>query len=78
MRRDYAAAHRSCSAPPHRCRTAQGPQEAALLGKPLNEESARAAARAALTGAAPLTKNAYKLPIFEAVVRRAILAAAKA
>jgi len=59
---------------PHRARSA----EAALRDKPLNEESARAAARAALTGAAPLTKNAYKLPIFEAVIRRAILAAAQA
>jgi xanthine dehydrogenase YagS FAD-binding subunit len=34
------------------------------------------AARAALDGATPLTKNAYKLPLFEALVRRAILLAA--
>jgi hypothetical protein len=31
--------------------------------------------QAALSGAAPLTRNAYKLPIFETPVRRAILAA---
>ena len=37
-----------------------------------------AAARAALAGAAPLTKNAYKLPIFETLVRRAILSLAGA
>jgi len=59
---------------PHRARAA----ETTLLGKPINEETARAAARAALNGAAPLTRNAYKLPIFEAVVRRAILAAGAA
>ncbi|MGP0092405.1 MAG: FAD binding domain-containing protein [Xanthobacteraceae bacterium] len=59
---------------PHRAKAA----EAAMLGKPVFEQTARVAARAALTGAAPLTKNSYKLPIFEALVRRAILAAAKA
>jgi xanthine dehydrogenase YagS FAD-binding subunit len=56
---------------PHRAKAA----EAALRGKPVQEQTARAAARAALTGAAPLSKNAYKLPIFETLVRRAILAA---
>jgi xanthine dehydrogenase YagS FAD-binding subunit len=50
--------------------------EAALVGKPLDTESARSAAHAALSGAAPLSKNAYKLPLFETLVRRAILAAA--
>jgi xanthine dehydrogenase YagS FAD-binding subunit len=40
------------------------------------EETAREAARAALRGATPLPKNAYKLPMFEAVVRRTIMAAA--
>ena len=39
------------------------------------EQTARDAASAALVGAAPLSKNAYKLPIFETLVRRAILAA---
>jgi xanthine dehydrogenase YagS FAD-binding subunit len=50
--------------------------EAALTGKPINEETARAAARAAMQGATPLSQNAYKVPVFETVVRRAILAAA--
>jgi len=52
--------------------------EQALVGKPVTEDSARAAARAALEGAMPLSGNAYKLPIFEALVRRAILAAMNA
>jgi xanthine dehydrogenase YagS FAD-binding subunit len=50
--------------------------EAALRGKQVNEDTAHEAAHAALSGAAPLSKNAYKLPIFETLVRRAILAAA--
>ncbi len=50
--------------------------EAVLAGKAINEESAREAARTAIQGAAPLSENAYKLPIFEAIVRRAILSAA--
>lgn len=56
---------------PHRSREA----EAALAGKPLGEETARAAARAALAGATPLPNNRYKLPMFEALLRRTILAA---
>jgi xanthine dehydrogenase YagS FAD-binding subunit len=59
---------------PHRAKAA----EAALLGKPVKDQTARDAARAVLVGAAPLSKNAYKLPIFETLVRRAILAAAAA
>jgi xanthine dehydrogenase YagS FAD-binding subunit len=57
---------------PHRAKAA----EAALLGRVVDETTARAAAVAALSGAAPLTKNAYKLPLFETLVRRAVLAAA--
>ena len=57
---------------PHRAKAA----ESALRGKPVNEHSARDAAHAALVGAAALSKNAYKLPIFETLVRRAILAVA--
>jgi len=57
---------------PHRAKAA----EAALVGKRINEQSARAAAAAALAGAAPLSRNAYKLPIFETLIRRAILAIA--
>jgi xanthine dehydrogenase YagS FAD-binding subunit len=50
--------------------------EKALAGKPITEETARAAAKASMQGASPLDKNAYKIPVFETVVRRAILAAA--
>jgi xanthine dehydrogenase YagS FAD-binding subunit len=57
---------------PWRARTA----EAALIGKTINEETARAAARAAMQGATPLSQNAYKVPILETLVRRAILLAA--
>jgi xanthine dehydrogenase YagS FAD-binding subunit len=46
-----------------------------LAGKIVNEETTREAARAAVRGATPLSENAYKLPIFETLVRRAILAA---
>lgn len=52
--------------------------ETALAGKAVNEETARAAAKAAVGGARPLAQNAYKLPVFEALVRRALLAAAGA
>jgi xanthine dehydrogenase YagS FAD-binding subunit len=57
---------------PHRAKAA----EAILIGKLIDADIARAVGRAALQGAAPLTKNAYKLPIFETLVRRAVLAAA--
>jgi xanthine dehydrogenase YagS FAD-binding subunit len=50
--------------------------ESALAGKRISEEIARSAATAAIAGAAPLSKNAYKLPVFEALVRRTILSAA--
>lgn len=50
--------------------------ERLLVGRPVVEEAATAAARAAIAGATPLTKNRYKLPIFAALVRRAILRAA--
>jgi xanthine dehydrogenase YagS FAD-binding subunit len=50
--------------------------EAALNGQAVNPETARAAAKAATSGATPLSQNAYKVPVFEAVIRRAILAAA--
>jgi len=59
---------------PHRAKAA----EAALAGKAVDETVARTAARVALQGAAPLTKNAYKLPLFETLVRRTVLAAANA
>ena len=56
---------------PHRAKSA----EAALIGKRVDEDAAAQAARAALDGATPLSKNAYKLPLFETLVRRAILKA---
>jgi xanthine dehydrogenase YagS FAD-binding subunit len=57
---------------PHRAKAAEN----ILIGKPIDEAAAGEAGRAALTGATPLTKNAYKLPLFETLVRRAILKAA--
>ncbi len=58
---------------PYRAKSA----EEALVGRAIDEEAARRAARLALAGAMPLSRNAYKLPILEALARRAILAAAK-
>ncbi|MDB4968801.1 MAG: molybdopterin dehydrogenase [Myxococcales bacterium] len=50
--------------------------EAILGGRAVDEHAAEAAANAAVQGATPLAKNAYKLPIVRAIVRRTILAAA--
>ncbi|MCA1593905.1 MAG: FAD binding domain-containing protein [Acidobacteria bacterium] len=50
--------------------------EEALEGRAVNEETARVAASAAVRGATPLSRNGYKVPIFETLVRRAIMAAA--
>ena len=52
--------------------------EAVLRGKSVTEPLAREAAKAAVAGATPLSKNAYKVPVLETVVRRTILAAAAA
>lgn len=52
--------------------------ERLLVGKTLDEGLAREAAKAAVSGATPLSKNAYKVPVLEAVVRRTVLAAAAA
>jgi xanthine dehydrogenase YagS FAD-binding subunit len=51
--------------------------EAALVGNPINEEVARAAGAAAVTGAKDLGHNGYKIQIARVVVKRAILAAAE-
>jgi xanthine dehydrogenase YagS FAD-binding subunit len=59
---------------PHRAKEA----EAAMTNQSLTEETASAAARAAMAGATPLTQNAYKIPVFHALIRRCILAAAAA
>jgi xanthine dehydrogenase YagS FAD-binding subunit len=47
-----------------------------LRGVVINEESAAAAAEAALSGATPLSGNAYKLSLLKNLVKRAILSAA--
>jgi xanthine dehydrogenase YagS FAD-binding subunit len=52
--------------------------ERILTGRDLSDNLVREAARAAVAGATPLSKNAYKVPVLEAVVRRTILAAAAA
>jgi len=44
-----------------------------LVGKTINESAAEAAGKASMKGATPLMGNAYKVPIFETIVRRAIL-----
>jgi xanthine dehydrogenase YagS FAD-binding subunit len=64
----------AAAATPHRARAA----EAVLTGRRIDQAAAQEAGRAALAGATPLAKNAYKLPLFETLVRRAILAAAAA
>jgi xanthine dehydrogenase YagS FAD-binding subunit len=52
--------------------------ERILTGRDLSDNLAREAARVAVAGATPLSKNAYKVPVLETVVRRTILAAATA
>jgi xanthine dehydrogenase YagS FAD-binding subunit len=52
--------------------------ERLLVGKTLDEGLARQAAKAAVSGATPLSRNAYKVPVLEAVIRRTVLAAAAA
>ena len=47
--------------------------EAALRGRPLDEKTATAAGEAAVDGARPMTKNAYKIPLAQVVVKRALL-----
>jgi xanthine dehydrogenase YagS FAD-binding subunit len=50
--------------------------EAELKGKTLDEASATAAGVAATDGARPMTKNGYKVPLTQAVVKRALLSLA--
>jgi xanthine dehydrogenase YagS FAD-binding subunit len=52
--------------------------ESALVGKRISEDIARRAGSAAIAGASPLSSNAYKLPVFEALVKRTLLNAASA
>lgn len=57
---------------PYRAKAA----ESKLVNNEITEASARAAAELAMANATPLAKNAYKIPIFEAIIRRTILRAA--
>jgi xanthine dehydrogenase YagS FAD-binding subunit len=50
--------------------------EQALTGKAITEESASAAAEAALRDARPMSQNAYKIQVAKTAVKRAILRAA--
>jgi len=50
--------------------------EAILAGKPITQETARAAGLAAMAGANPLSMNAYKVQMFPIAIYRTILLAA--
>ena len=50
--------------------------ERALVGKAVTEQTAMAAADAAIQGAKPMTQNAYKVQIARTAVKRAIMKAA--
>src|SRR5581483_8798 len=52
------------------------PAEAAMAGKPLNEDTAAAAAEAAVSEAKPMNGNAYKVQIARTAVKRAVMRAA--
>ena len=52
------------------------PAEAALVGKPISDEAAMAAADAAVANVRPMSQNAYKVQIARTAVKRAILKAA--
>jgi xanthine dehydrogenase YagS FAD-binding subunit len=50
--------------------------EGILTGASINETTARAAAKAALKGATPLSQNGFKVQLFETAIYRTILLAA--
>jgi xanthine dehydrogenase YagS FAD-binding subunit len=50
--------------------------EAVLAGKPITEELARAAGKAAMSNVRPLTMNGYKVELFPAAIYRTVLLAA--
>jgi xanthine dehydrogenase YagS FAD-binding subunit len=52
------------------------PAEEALVGKPLNEQTAASAGEAAVSDAKPMSGNAYKVQITKTAVKRAIMNAA--
>ncbi len=54
------------------------PAEAVLVGQVIDPAVAHTAGQAAIAGAEPLRRNAYKLPILATLVRRAVLQAAGA
>jgi len=47
--------------------------EEVIKGKPITERVAEKAAKASVSDAMPLSKNGYKIPIIEALVKRALL-----
>jgi xanthine dehydrogenase YagS FAD-binding subunit len=47
--------------------------EAAIAGKPRNEETARMAGELAVQGAQPLEHNGYKIPLMRNLVKRAVM-----
>lgn len=49
------------------------PAEQAMENKAVDEKNATAAAEAAMDGARPLSKNGYKVPLFKAIIKEAIL-----
>lgn len=51
--------------------------EAVLAGKPITEETARAAGKAAMANVQPLTMNAYKVELFPVAIYRTVLLAAE-
>ena len=61
------------AAAPVPLRSAEAERE--LTGKRIDETIARRAAKAAMATASPLAKNGYKLPVFEAVIRKTIMEA---
>ena len=54
---------------PHRAVKA----EETLIGAPITESTAAKAARASVDDAMPLSKNGYKVPVIETLVKRALL-----
>ena len=50
--------------------------EAMLTGKPITEQTARAAGKAAMEGATPLSMNGYKVQLFPVAIYRTVLLAA--
>jgi xanthine dehydrogenase YagS FAD-binding subunit len=50
--------------------------EAVLIGKPINEATARDAAKAAMQNATPLSQNGFKTQLFQTAIYRTVLLAA--